>query len=496
MAAGILGSPATHHRAGGWWYFAAWEARGDCKSMLERIFAPASVDSLFSDAAMLAAMARFERGLAQAQASVGMIPASAAQAISRACNELGDPSATDGTGSELADGRFDPAKLYPAARNAGTLVIPFLKALGEQVAAVDPDAVRFLHHGSTSQDVLDSALAMQCREAGRRLLDALERTGTALCVLIDAHRETMMVGRTVLQPASPIPFAWKVTGWLDPLTRCRRHLRTSLLDGAVLQFGGAVGTLSGQGVAPEEAQAVAQRLADSLGLMLPAASWHASRDRFARLGSELAILCGCLGKIGGDIALMMQSEVAEAFEPAGLGRGGSSAMPHKRNPVGALLMREAALRTPGLAATLVGAMDVEHERGLGQWQSNWWTLRSLFGATASSLAAAEEVLTDLQVDAGAMQANIDRMHGFVFSESISAHIAPKLGKQEAQRLVSELCETALSSGMSLRQVLGRDTRISAVMNLGDLERLFDPLSQLGATAPMIGQVLAAWRSSR
>ena len=464
--------------------------------MLERIFAPASVDSLFSDAAMLAAMARFERGLAQAQASLGLIPDGAAQAISRACNELGDPAATDGSGADLADGRFDPAKLYPAARNAGTLVIPFLKALGEQVATVDPEAVRFLHHGSTSQDVIDSALAMQCKEAGRRLLDTLERSGSALCALIDSHRDTMMVGRTLLQPATPIPFAWKVACWLDPLTRSRRHLRTSLLDSAVLQFGGAVGTLSAQGVPAAQAQAVAQRLADSLGLMMPAASWHTSRDRFARLGSELAILCGCLGKIGMDIALMMQSEVAEAFEPAGLGRGGSSAMPHKRNPVGALLMREAALRTPGLATTLVAGMDVEHERGLGQWQSTWWTVRSLFGATASSLAAAEEVLGGLQVNAQAMQANIDRMHGFVFSEAVAAHIAPKLGKKEAQALVSELCESALAKGMSLRQVLGRDTRISAVMNLGDLERLFDPQSQLGATGPMIGQVLAAWRSSR
>jgi 3-carboxy-cis,cis-muconate cycloisomerase len=464
--------------------------------MLERIFAPASVDSLFSDAAMLAAMARFERGLAQAQASIGLIPDSAAQAISRACNELGDPSATDDNADVLAGGCFDPAKLYPAARNSGTLVIPFLKALGEQVATIDPEAVRFLHHGSTSQDVIDSALAMQCKEAGRRVLDALERTGAALCGIVDAHRGTMMIGRTLLQPAAPIPFAWKAASWLDPLTRSRRHLRTSLLDSAVLQFGGAVGTLSGQNLSPEKTQAVAQRLADSLGLMMPAASWHASRDRFARLGSEIAILCGSLGKVGGDIALLMQSEVAEAFEPAGLGRGGSSAMPHKRNPVGALLMREAALRAPGLVATLVGDMDVEHERGLGQWQSSWWTMRNLFGAAASSLAAAEEVLGGLQVNAKGMQGNIDRMHGFVYSEAVSAHLAPKLGKKEAQALVSELCETALAKDMSLRQVLGRDSRISAVMNLGDLERLFDPESQRGASGPMIDQVLAAWRSSR
>jgi 3-carboxy-cis,cis-muconate cycloisomerase len=425
-----------------------------------------------------------------------VIPEAAAQSISRACNELGDPAATDDGGAALAGGRFDPARLYPAARHAGTLVIPFLKALGEQVGTVDPDAVRYLHHGATSQDVIDSALAMQCKEAGRRVLDALERAGAALCTLIDAHRQTMMIGRTLMQSASPITFAWKAACWLDPLARSRRHLRTSLLDVAVLQFGGAVGTLSGQGTAPDRTQVIAQRLADSLGLMLPPASWHTGRDRFARLGSELAILCGSLGKVGTDIALLMQAEVAEAFEPAGLGRGGSSAMPHKRNPVGALLMREAALRAPGLAGTLLSSMAVEHERGLGHWQSAWWTVRDLFGATASTLAAAEEVLGGLQVNAAGMQANIDRMHGFVFSEAVAAHIAPKLGKKEAQALVSELCETALEKGLSLRQVLGRDTRISAVMNLGDLERLFDPASQLGASEPMIGQVLAAWRASR
>ena len=425
-----------------------------------------------------------------------MIPESAAQAISRACNELGDPSATDDSPDGLSGGPFDPVKLYPAARNAGTLVIPFLKALGEQIATIDVEAARYLHHGATTQDVIDSALAMQCKEAGRRLLDALERTGAALCLLVDANRQTMMIGRTLMQSAAPITFGWKAACWLDPLTRSRRHLRTSLLDGAVLQFGGAVGTLSGLGVNQDRAQAIAQRLADSLGLMMPPASWHTGRDRFARLGAELAILCGCLGKIGNDVALLMQAEVAEAFEPSGRGRGSSSAMPHKRNPVGALAMREAALRAPGLSNTLLSCMMVEHERGLGQWQSTWWTVRELFGATASALAAAEEVLGGLQVNAAGMQANIDRMHGFVFSEAVAAHIAPKLGKQEAQALVAELCSAALEKGLSLRQVLGRDVRISAVMNLSDLERLFDPASQLGASDAMIDQVLSTWHASR
>ena len=215
--------------------------------MFERIFAPASIDSLFSDTAMLAAMARFENGLAQAQASVGMIPDEAARAIGMACHELGDPAASDGASHDIAQGRFDPARLYPAARVAGTLAIPFLKALSESIGTRSPDAVRHLNHGASHQDLMDSALAMQCKEAGRRLQDMLERVGAAIVRLIEENQDTLLMSRHRLQPASPIYLAWKLAGWLDPLQRSRRHLRAALLDVAVLQFGGPDGTLSSQG---------------------------------------------------------------------------------------------------------------------------------------------------------------------------------------------------------------------------------------------------------
>ena len=464
--------------------------------MLERIFAPASVDSLFSDAAMLAAMARFERALAQAQASIGLVPDSAAQAIGRACNELGDPSATDDS-DVLTGGRFDPAKLYPAARNSGTLVIPFLKALREQVATVDPEAVRFLHHGSTSQDVIDSALAMQCKEAGRRLLDALERTGAALCVLAQAHRGTMMVGRTLLQPAAPIPFGWKAAGWLEPLTRSRRHLRTALLDSAVLQFGGAVGTLSGQNLSPEQSHAVAQRLADALGLLKPAASWHTSRDRFARLGSEIAILCGCLGKIGGDVALMMQSEVAEAFEPAGLRPGRLLGDAAQAQPGG----RPADARS---SATRARARRHAGRRPGHRARGVVWANGNRHGGPCAPCSAAPPARSRRPRKCSAACRSTPKACRPTSTACTASSIRspwqrtsrPSSARTRRRRWCSELCETALAKGMSLRQVLGRDARISAVMNLGDLERLFDPESQLGVSGPMIDQVLAAWRSSR
>ncbi len=463
--------------------------------MLERIFAPASIDSLFSDAAMIAAMARFETALARAQAGAGLIPPSAAETIGRVCHEMGDPAATDGNPDSVAGGRFDAARLYGAARASGSLAIPFLRALGEQVASVDPQAQRYLHLGASHQDLLDSALSMQCKEAGRRLLDALERTGAAISHLAEDHRHTLMPGRALLQPVTALSFGWKAAHWLDPLTRCRRHLRAALLDGSVLQLGGVSGNRSSLSNDPAQAAQIAQRVADTLGLLLPPSSFTPARDRAARLGTELAIVCGQIGKIGQDLALMMQAEVGELSEAAPPARAGDVA-PASALPAGALLMKEAALRAPGLASTLLAALPTEHESGLGGWQSSWWTLRSLFGAAASAVLAAEDVLTHLQVHADTMKANLARDNSRIFTEAVAQALTPRLGSAQAWTLVLELCANASARNLSLRQVLGRDTRISALMNLGELERLFDPATQFVAADPMIDQLLAGWRSSR
>lgn len=464
--------------------------------MFERIFAPASIDSLFSDAALLAAMARFENGLAQAQASVGMIPDGAARAIGLACHELGDPAASDGSVHDIAGGRFDPARLYPAARVSGSLATPFLKALADSIATRSPDAVRHLHHGASHQDLIDSALAMQCKEAGRRLQDMLERVGTAIVQLIEDHQETMLPSRQRLQPGTPIWLAWKLATWLDPLQRSRRHLRAALLDASVLQFGGHDGTLSSLGTPLERSLSVAQRLADALGLMLPSASWHPSRDRFARLGTELALLCGVLGKIGQDIALLSQAEIGELHEAQPGRPGAESPLYRPQTPVTAQLMVEAAQRAPGLAAVLLGSMDVQHESGLSQWQSGWHTLQQLFGAAASSLAAAEELLGTLQFDDAQMQANMARQHERSLPATLVQALTPRLGREQASALITELHETARSNGLSLRQALGRDARISSVMNLGDLERLFDPAGNPGASGLMVSHIVETWRSGR
>ena len=465
--------------------------------MLERIFAPASIDSLFSDAAMIAAMARFETALARAQAAAGLIPPSAAETIARVCHEMGDPSATDGNPDSVAGGRFDAAKLYGSARTSGSFAIPFLRALGEQVAAADPEAQRYLHLGASQQDLIDSSLAMQCKEAGRRLLDAIERTGGAISRLAQDHRHSVMPGRALLQPVSAVSFGWKAAHWLDPLTRSRRHLRAALLDASVLQLGGLSGNRSSLSSEPERAAQIAQRVADFVGLLLPPAGWAPARDRFARLGTELAILCGQIGKVGQDVALMMQSEVAEVSEaPPSTRSGAAAAIPAGAAPAGAMLMREASLRAPGLATNLISSMSAEHESGLGGWQSNWWTLRELFGAAGSGVLAAEDVLTNLRVDTEQMKANLGRANGRIFTDAVTQALTPKMGAAPAATLVRELCETARTRELSLRQVMGRDSRISALMNLGELERLFDPATQFLAADPMIDQLLATWRSSR
>lgn len=453
--------------------------------MLERIFAPASIDALFSDAAMIAAMARFQGALARAQAGIGLISPATAETIVRVCHEMGDPSATDGNPDSVAGGRFDAARLYGAARAAGSITTPFLRSLSEQLASIDPEAPRFLNHGASHQDLVDSALAMQCKEAGRRLLDAIERTGGLLVNLITEHRHTLMPCRARLQPVATSSFGWRAAQWLDPLGRSRRHLRAVLLDAAVLQIGGPSGNRSSLAEEPDKAQQVARRLADSLGLLLPPVAWTSSRDRFARLGTELALLAGHCGKIGQDIGLMMQAEVGEIDADGG---PAEFAAP--------LLMREAALRAPGLASTLLSSLVVEHDQGLANWQSTWWTMRDLFGAASSGLLATEECLSRLTLNPERMRANLERFNGEIHAEAVCQALTPKLGRQEARTMVAEMLTQAATRRLTLRQVLGRDGRIASLMSLGDLERIFHQESRFAADDPVIDRLLSLWDESR
>ncbi len=350
---------------------------------LELTYSDEACAACLSDEALLAAMARFEGALARASAAAGLVPAAAAQAISRACERP----------------RFDARAMALEARGAGTLVVPFLAQLRAQVGAISPEAARHLHSGATSQDVVDTALVLCLGAAAERLLALSTDVGDAAAALAERHAGTRCMARTLLQPALPVTFGWKAAVWLCAVARCHAAFRRAASEARLLQFGGPEGTLSSLGA---KAPAVEAALAKELGLAVSPAPWHSLRDTLARVGAEAAMLAGSAGKIARDISLLMQPEIGEVAEPAGPGRGGSSSMPHKRNPAGSLLALEASLRAPGLAAILLGQLGSELERGLGQWQSQWMTLRELLCAAASGLAAMAEVLGGLEVRADAM----------------------------------------------------------------------------------------------
>lgn len=440
------------------------------------MFASPDVARCFDDSALVEAMLGFERALARAEGHCDVIPREAAAAIDRIAPSL----------------RLDTVKLAAEARRAGTLAIPLVKHLTAHVLTEDEPAARYVHWGATSQDVLDTALVLAVQRAGAFLLTALDATGDAVLRLVEAHRLTPTVARTLLQPATPVPFGWKAAVWLDGLARCRDGLKRALREASVLQFAGASGVLASFG---KDGERVAQSLARELDLPLASTPWHSLRDRLARLGAELAITCGVLAKLGNDVALLMQAEVGEAFEPLGVGRGGSSALPHKRNPVGAMLARDAGYRAPALAATLLAQAGGEHERGLGSWQSQWWTLGDLFAVTASAVDAMREVTEGLVVDPTAMRRNLDAMRGFVFAEALSIALAPALGKAGAHARVEALCRTAQQDGGTLQQALEADADLVARLSFADRERIFDPATQFGAAPAMIERALAAWRHS-
>jgi len=469
---------------------------------LRGIFASDPVSRHFEDRALLSAMARFEAELAAAQADAGLLPRAAAERIAAVCARHFGPGA-----APADDDAFDAARLGPAARRAGTLAIPFVKALTEAVAredaadrgqthADDRAAARWVHVGATSQDVIDTALVLQAAAAGAALQAQIARVGDRLAVLADGHRGTMMTGRTLLQPATPVPFGWKLACWLSPLPRLRRSLALSLEDTRVLQFGGASGTraaLGGQG------DAIATALAGRLGLADPGISWHGSRDRIARLGGELALAAGAMARIGRDLSLLMQSEVAEVFEPSGDGRGGSSAMPHKRNPVAAMLALQAGLRAPGLAATLLSQQAGEHERGLGTWQADWWTLGALFECAGSATEAIGEALDGLRVDPTAMAVNLARTGGFVFAEAVTVALAARLGRPAAHATMERLCGDARDRGTTLAQAIDdaarTDASFAAALPAEERARLFEARHLSGDADAMIDRTLRDWAAT-
>jgi 3-carboxy-cis,cis-muconate cycloisomerase len=446
-------------------------------SLLDPLFRWESVDALFNDRARLQGMLDFEAALARAEARVGVIPAAAAEAIAAYCR------------ADL----FDPADIARAGVPAGSPAIALVRILTTLVGERDQEAMRFVHWGATSQDAMDTGLVLQLRAALVLLEEELERLADSLAELTRKHRATHVAARTWMQQALPTTFGLKAAGWLDAVNRHRDRLDDLRSTALVLQFGGAVGTLAALGAKGPD---VARALGEELRLAVPDVPWHGHRDRVAEVAATLGLLTGTLGKIARDISLHMQTEVAEAFEPAGKGHGGSSTMPHKRNPVASAIALAAAARVPGLVSTMLSAMVQEQERGLGGWHAEWETLPEIVCLTGGALHHLTQAFAGLEVDTIRMAENLELTHGLIFSEAVQMALGSALGRLVAHDLVESASAQARTEMRHLRDVLAEDLTVSKHLSARDLERLFDPSQYLGSAQAMIDRVLQAHSSRR
>jgi 3-carboxy-cis,cis-muconate cycloisomerase len=428
--------------------------------VFETFLASPEVMAVYSESAVVQAMLDFEAALARAQADEGLIPAPAAAAIAGVCK------------AEL----YDLGAIVGASGRAGSLAIPLVKKLTETVALFDAQAAGYVHWGSTSQDVVDTALVLVTRRALALIDRDLGVLIAGLLDLAERHRDVPVLGRTLLQPAQVVSFGFKLVAWIAPLVRSRQRLRDAGRHALQLQLGGAVGTLAVMG---DHAGAVARRVADTLQLWLPAGAWHTQRDELAVLGCDVGVLAGTLGKIAKDISLMAQGEVGELAEPSGGGRGGSSTMPHKRNPVASMIALSGALRVPHRVAALLAAMVQEHERGLGNWQAELAESAGLYIAAHGALKALADVAGGLQVDAPRMRAHIDALQGLVFAEAVAMRFAQHIGKARAHAMLEHLSQQAVASGRHLRAVtleaLAADEALRGDVAPAEVAALFDPV---------------------
>ena len=427
--------------------------------------------NLFSDDSVLQAMLDFEVALARAEAGLGIIPPAAADSIERAAKPY----------------EFDAAKLAHDASRSGTVSIPLVKALTARVRATDSAAARYVHWGATSQDVADTALMLLTKRAESIISADLTRLEEALRRLSDEHQHTVMLGRTLLQPAPPITFGLKAAGWLGAIRRSRARLERALSEALLVQFGGASGTLAalgGQGLA------VSRAIARELNLGLADAPWHTHRDRLAAVIVACGVLTGCLGKMARDISLLMQNEVNEAAEPSEEGRGGSSTMPNKRNPIACALTLAAAVRVPGLVAAFLSSMVQEHERAVGGWQAEWPTVGAVIQATGLAAASMAEATEGLEVNKLRMRLNIESTRGTIFAEKAMMLLGNTLGRDVAHKTLEEATRRSNAEGRRLSEVLAEVPEVTRALDRETLLDLDSPEGYLGSSAALRANLLS------
>ena len=426
-----------------------------------------------SDRAWLQAMLDFEAALAAAEARVGLIPPEAAVAIAGCCRV----------------DRFDVDAIGRATVSAGTPVIPLVRAL---TAAVPGDAARYVHWGATTQDVVDSAAMLLCKGALDLLVEDLGRVAARCADLAETHRATVMPGRTLMQQALPISFGLKAAGWLAATAAARDRLADLRRRGLAVQLGGAAGTLASLG---RDGIDVLHQLSVELDLPEPSIPWHTARGRVAEVGAALGVAAGAMGKVALDIVLLAQTEVSEVAEPSAPGRGGSSTLPHKRNPVGAVEVNACVRRVHALVGVLLGAMVQEHERAAGAWQAEWETLPEAFRLTAAAVDRVREVLDGLEVFPDRMRANLDVTRGLMMSEHVMMALAEHTGRPRAHEVVEAACARAVGAGRHLREELLADPLVSAHLSASEVDAALDPAGYLGSAEAFIDRALDAHRGA-
>lgn len=435
------------------------------------MFSDARMRQVWSDENRTAKYLDIERALAKVQGQLGLIPQEAADEIVRHC--------------ELS--MIDWDKLKAKTEQIGYPII----AVVNQINANCRDRLgEYCHWGTTTQDITDTAAVLQMREGLALIEKDLADISDALAALASTHRDTPIIGRSNLQQATPITFGYKMASILAGIERHRERLNQLKPRVLMGEFGGASGTLSSLETGAMETQAA---LMQELGLAQPLISWHTVRDTIAEVGAFLGLVGGSLGKIAMDVKLLMQTEVAEVFEPYAPGRGSSSTMPQKRNPISCLYIHACISVVRQHAASLMEAMVADHERSTGPWEIEWVALPEIFCLLSGALKQTKFVLQGLEVDAVRMRANMDITHGLVMSESVMMGLGPYIGREYAHDVVYDLCRQALREQRPLIDILEAHPEINAHLNRAQLEALCNPINHLGQAGVMVDRVLAARR---
>jgi 3-carboxy-cis,cis-muconate cycloisomerase len=434
-------------------------------SLIDCLATTGALAEVFSDAGVIQAMLDFEVALARASAAAGVIPSTAAEMVSAAAGR----------------GDFDFSSIAAAARADATPAIPVVNVLRERVGEIDRASATYVHWGATSQDVTDTALILLLRRAQAIIQADHDRLERALRALSDRHANTVMAGRTLLQPATPITFGLKAAGWTAAVVRSWRRVNRMWNAAMVIQLGGAAGTRAALG---EQGTPIADAMARALALR-PAPPWHTDRDRLGAVIASCGLYVAALGKVARDITLLMQAEIQEAAEPG----GGSSTMPQKRNPSGCALVLAAATRVPGLVASYLTAMPQEHERGVGGIQAEWPIVSAVVQSTGAAVAALAGVIEGLEVDPARMQANLDATGGTIYAERGVMLLAPALGRDRARQLVADAIAASRGSDVPFASALRSATQGESGVAPGLFDDLAQPERYLGSAEALRTQLL-------